>query len=129
MLVHNVETVREYIVHLDAHPEELSDLYRDILISVTQFFREPAMFTALAGILMGVLQKRDRNAPFRIWSTGCATGEEAYSLAIAVTEIMETAGLTTPIQLFGTDISDSAIDRARAAVYRSKCRKKYRPHA
>jgi two-component system CheB/CheR fusion protein len=117
MLVHNVETVREYVAHLDAHPEELNDLYRDILISVTQFFREPAMFTALSGILTGVLQKRDRNAPFRIWCAGCATGEEAYSLAIAITEIMETAGLSTPIQLFGTDISDSAIDRARAAIY------------
>ncbi|HTF68457.1 MAG TPA: chemotaxis protein CheB, partial [Edaphobacter sp.] len=117
MLVNDVASLRDYIAHLDGHPAEIQDLYRDILISVTQFFREPAMFRALARIESELLKKRNRNAPFRIWSAGCASGEEAYSLAIALVEIIEAAGLSIPIQLFGTDISENAIDRARAAVY------------
>ena len=117
MLVHNVATPREYVAFLERTPSELEDLYRDILISVTQFFREPEMFEALAKAVSEMLPKRDRELPFRIWSAGCATGEEAYSLAITITEVLEAAGLTTPVQLFGTDISEIAIDRARAAVY------------
>jgi two-component system, chemotaxis family, CheB/CheR fusion protein len=117
MLVNNVSSLGEYAATLERRPSEVTDLYNDILISVTQFFREPAMFTSLARIEPGLLQKRDRKAPFRIWAAGCASGEEAYSLAIAIYEVMEAEGVSTPIQLFGTDISETAIDRARAAVY------------
>jgi len=117
MVVHNTETIRDYVAYLDQHPNALNDLYRDLLISVTQFFREPAMFSSLAQIEGQLLKQRDRHAPFRLWAAGCATGEEAYSLAIVITEAVEAAGYSTPIQLFGTDISDGAIDRARAGVY------------
>jgi two-component system, chemotaxis family, CheB/CheR fusion protein len=117
MLVHNLATPREYLDFLNQRPEELAELFRDILISVTQFFREPDAYDALARIESALIGQRDRNAPFRIWSAGCATGEESYSLAIAITEVIEAAGLDTPIQLFGTDISEGAIDRARSAIY------------
>jgi len=117
MLVHNVETLGEYTNLIQTQPAELTELYRDILICVTQFFREPAMYESLANIEAERIKLRDRNAPFRIWSAGCATGEEAYSLAITLSEIIEAAGLNTPIQLFGTDISEGAIDRARSAIY------------
>ncbi|MDQ1469157.1 MAG: two-component system, chemotaxis family, CheB/CheR fusion protein, partial [Bryobacterales bacterium] len=117
MLVHNLSTPQEYVSFLEGNPAELEDLYRDILISVTQFFREPEMFESLARLVSEMVTKRDRELPFRIWSAGCATGEEAYSLAITISEVLEAAGLSTPVQLFGTDISEIAIDRARAAVY------------
>ncbi len=117
MLVHNIETIHDYLAYLDAHPNELGDLYGDILISVTQFFREPAMFAALARKLSEVLKGRQDQTPFRVWSAGCATGEEAYSLAIVIIEVMEASGKSIPIQIFGTDISETAIDRARAGIY------------
>ncbi|HTB13323.1 MAG TPA: CheR family methyltransferase [Bryobacteraceae bacterium] len=118
MLVNNCADFNEYVAHLERQPAELADLYRDILISVTQFFREPEIFSSLAFAASKLLEKRDSNAPFRIWCAGCATGEEAYSLAIVIREILNAFGqLSTPIQLFGTDISEFAIDRARAADY------------
>ena len=117
MLVNNCTSLSEYGAYLDRDSSEINDLYRDILISVTQFFREPDTFAALARLEAKYLQNRDRNPPFRIWAAGCATGEEAYSLAIAVAEVIEAAGLAIPIQLFGTDISEIAIDRARAGDY------------
>ncbi len=117
MLVNNCSSLSEYSGYLDGHSAEINDLYRDILISVTQFFREPDAFASLARIEAQSLQNRNRNSPFRIWAAGCATGEEAYSLAIVITEIMEAAGFSIPIQLFGTDVSEIAIDRARAGDY------------
>jgi two-component system CheB/CheR fusion protein len=117
MLVNNCTSLGEYAGYLESHSSEPNLLYQDILISVTQFFREPAVFDALARCFRDLIVTRDRNAPIRIWVPGCATGEEAYSLAIALTEVVETANLATPIQVFGTDISDIAIDRARAGNY------------
>ncbi|MEO8130463.1 MAG: CheR family methyltransferase, partial [Bryobacteraceae bacterium] len=96
---------------------EIHDLYRDILISVTQFFRDPQMFEALARICAGRLDKREGNGPFRIWCAGCASGEEAYSLVIAIMEVLEETGRSIPVQLFSTDISETAIERARTGVY------------
>jgi two-component system, chemotaxis family, CheB/CheR fusion protein len=117
MLVNNCTSLGEYVDYLDRHPAEVTDLYRDILISVTQFFREPEAFASIARLESKALRNRDRNAPFRIWVAGCATGEEVYSLAIVMSEVMEAAGLTIPLQLFGTDVSEVAIDRARAGEY------------
>ena len=117
MLVHNLPSPLDYLNYLNSHPAELDDLYRDILICVTQFFRDPAMYEGLGRALAVLLPKCDQNIPFRIWVAGCATGEEAYSLAIVVSEAIALTGLPISIQLFGTDISDSAIDRARAGVY------------
>ena len=117
MLVNNCTSLSEYSAYMDRHSSEVTDLYRDILISVTQFFREPETFASLARIESKLFQNRDRNTPFRVWSAGCATGEEAYSLAIVMAELMDAAGLATPIQLFGTDVSEIAIDRARAGDY------------
>jgi two-component system, chemotaxis family, CheB/CheR fusion protein len=127
MLVNNCTSLAEYAAYLDRHSSEITDLYRDILISVTQFFREPETFASLARIESKVLQGRDRNAPFRVWCAGCATGEEAYSLAIVMAELMEAAGLATPIQLFGTDVSEIAIDRARSGDYPDSIRSDVSP--
>jgi two-component system CheB/CheR fusion protein len=120
MVVNHVGTVRGYLQFADDHPGEIYELYRDILISVTSFFREPEMYLALAKVLHDYLSTRSQEDPFRIWVPGCATGEEAYSLAIVSFEILQKAGKDFPIQVFGTDISESAIERARSGVYTEK---------
>jgi two-component system, chemotaxis family, CheB/CheR fusion protein len=117
LVVNHVDTLRQYLEYLDAHPGEVHELYRDILISVTSFFREPAMFEALAKAASEYLSTRNGDDPFRIWVPGCATGEEAYSLAMLSFEVVQNSGKDVPIQIFGTDISDSAIERARSGVY------------
>jgi two-component system CheB/CheR fusion protein len=85
-----------------------------LLISVTGFVRDPESFDALAKILAGTLGKRGNTEdPVRIWVPGCATGEEVYSLAICAYEALKENQLPLTVQLFGTDISEVALDRAR----------------
>ncbi len=120
LVVNHIGSPREYLDYLDTHPGEIYEFYRDILISVTSFFREPQMFEALAKHLQENFATRNYEEPFRIWVPGCATGEEAYSLAITCFEALEKSGKELPIQVFGTDISDSAIERARSGIYAEK---------
>jgi two-component system, chemotaxis family, CheB/CheR fusion protein len=117
LFVHNFSALHEYVDFLATHPAEIDALYRDVLINVTSFFREPEMFRALTTAISQCLQNRTGDQPFRVWVPGCATGEEAYSLAITVFEVLQASGRGAAIQVFGTDISDSAIDAARAGVY------------
>jgi len=118
MMVLRLDTLREYARHIEHHPEELRELYRDLLISVTSFFRDPATYASLAKLMAKQLEKRKSNEePVRVWVPGCSTGEEVYSLAICVFELLGELQLTLPVQLFGTDISDTALDRARRGLY------------
>jgi two-component system CheB/CheR fusion protein len=117
LVVHHLPNLHAYLEYLEQNPSEIQDLYRDVLISVTSFFREPLMFEALTKVIPEYLQSRASNEPFRIWVPGCATGEEAYSLAILVFELLETLRKDFAIQVFGTDISELAIERARSGVY------------
>ncbi|MBI2685902.1 MAG: PAS domain S-box protein [Acidobacteria bacterium] len=126
-MIRHTESLAEYARYLEAHPAELDDLYRDVLICVTSFFREPAMFERLQEIVPDMLQGRKPAEPFRIWVAGCATGEEAYSFAIAIVEIIEASGKPIPIQVFGTDISDTAIDRARSGIFSDKIQEAVSP--
>jgi two-component system CheB/CheR fusion protein len=120
LVVNHLSTLGAYLEYLDRYPSEIQDLYRDLLISVTSFFREPEMFEALAKIIPEYLDKRSSTDPFRVWIPGCATGEEAYSLAMVAFEILQNSARDRSIQVFGTDISDTAIDRARTGVYPEK---------
>jgi two-component system CheB/CheR fusion protein len=117
MIVQRTPTLTEYARHLDKHPLEVRELYRDLLISVTNFFRDPPAFAALSKRLSDMLLDRRREDPIRIWVPGCATGEEVYSLAITVCELVDERSLNTPIQVFGTDISEVALERARAGIF------------
>ena len=117
MLVRRIRTLRDYADLIESNPEEVLELYRDLLVSVTNFFRDAEVFDSLTGILRDVLRSRQSSEPYRIWAPGCATGEEAYSLAICLQELMDDLKLRTPIQIFGTDISDVALDRARSGFY------------
>jgi two-component system CheB/CheR fusion protein len=114
MVLHRAETVDEYLDYIRENPKELELLYSDMLIRVTGFFRDAEVFEVLKHeIIPELLTRREPNAPMRVWVPGCATGEEVYSLAIT---FLEAAG-ECPVQIFGTDISEAAIDRARSGIY------------
>ncbi len=119
MLVVQAETVADYIDHLRQYPNEHELLFREFLIGVTEFFRDPAAFEALRTIAIpSLLADRSSDDVLRVWVPGCATGEEAYSIAILLREAM---GLQRglKVKIFATDIDDQAIGRARAGRYRA----------
>jgi len=117
MVVHQIELVDQYLRYLQEAPAEIDALFRDLLIGVTHFFRDPEAFEALRLQLLSVLQAKPADASFRVWTTGCSTGEEAYSLAILLREQMDALKRTFKVQVFATDIDARAIDTARAGVY------------
>src|SRR5688500_5933370 len=104
--------VDEYLARLRSDREELDALYRDLLIGVTRFFRDPEAFALLEERILPELLKREpRGTPLRLWVAGCATGEEAYSLAILVQDLMETHG-QRPVKIFATDVHRGSLDLA-----------------
>ena len=117
-ILHRMEDLRDYARLLQGDPAEVAALYEDILISVTTFFRNPEAFEALkAKVFPRLVRDRSRNDPVRIWSVGCSTGEEAYSIAIAFAEFAELARIQVPVQVFGTDLNGAAVEKARAGLY------------
>jgi two-component system, chemotaxis family, CheB/CheR fusion protein len=118
MTVLRMGTMADYVRYIEQHPEELRELFRDLLINVTRFFRDPDSFEALSRVLAAVLPTRKhRDQPVRVWVPGCATGEEIYSLAICLYEVLQQSQTPLSMQLFGTDISEVALERARRGVY------------
>jgi two-component system, chemotaxis family, CheB/CheR fusion protein len=118
MMILRVETLADYARYLQQKPSELFELYKDLLISVTSFFRDPATFDALIRHLQTAIAARETlEAPLRVWVPGCATGEEVYSLAMRLHEFLQDQQLSLPLQLFGTDISEGALQRARHGSY------------
>ena len=118
MALHKAETVTQYVRLLRENRAELKALFHDILISVTGFFRESATFDALKkNVLPSIFRERSAEAPVRIWVAGCSTGEEAYSLAMCLLEYMRETDVEVPVQIFGTDLSEPALERARAGIY------------
>ena len=118
MALHRIADVDQYIALLQSNPEEVRGLFQDLLIHVTSFFREPDSFAALATeVFPRLFDRRDADRSIRVWICGCATGEEAYSLAIALLEFGQQLPSASRIQIFATDVSDTAIEYARAGVY------------
>ncbi len=117
MALHKVERLRDYIAILGEKPGEIEQLYSDILIRVTSFFRDAAVFTALQQEILPALVRDRGGNPVRIWVPGCATGEEVYSMAIVFQETLSALRLDCQVQVFGTDISDASIERARSGLY------------
>jgi two-component system CheB/CheR fusion protein len=119
MVLHKLEKLSDYVALLHRDRNEAGALYQDLLINVTSFFRNPETFDALKQVVYpSILQSRNPSSPIRLWVPGCSTGEEAYSHAISLIEFLGEERADVPIQIFGTDLSDSAIQRARAAVYK-----------
>ncbi|MCU1328519.1 MAG: regulator protein, partial [Bryobacterales bacterium] len=117
MVVHKLEDPAAYLEYMERHPGEVMELFRDILIHVTSFFREPESFEALMEHVQVYAEKLRPDEIFRVWVAGCATGEEVYSLAICLDEVLRGGGRRAQIQLFGTDISELALQKARRAIY------------
>jgi two-component system CheB/CheR fusion protein len=112
------DEVDAYFEHLRQNQAEQQTLVRDLLISVTDFFRDPQAFRALGEIVIDPLVARaERGATLRVWVPGCATGEEAYSIAMEFLDAMDTHRKRVTLQIFATDIDADALAYARAAVY------------
>ncbi|MDB5341383.1 MAG: luxQ [Planctomycetaceae bacterium] len=118
MVLQKMDGLTEYAEFLRQTPAEVDALYQDILISVTSFFRDPTSFEALkTTVFPRLLKDRSRHDPVRLWTLGCSTGQEAYSLAMAFTEVAEALGSSVPFQLFATDLNPAGIEKARAGIY------------
>jgi two-component system CheB/CheR fusion protein len=116
--IFNLSTVEDYLGFLKSHPDELDSLYEDLFIKVTSFFRDPEAFGTLKQrIFPQILLAKPSGAPVRVWVAGCATGEEAYSMAICLIEVMQSLGKAAKVEIFATDISDSALRKARIGYY------------
>jgi len=120
MNLHDIEDPSTYARYLQEHPDEVKMLFKELLIVVTSFFRDPEAFEVLKKkILPKYLEGKPESYTVRIWVPGCATGEEVYSLAIILRECMEEMKREFKVQIFGTDIDEDAINTARAGVYPS----------
>lgn len=119
MTVTHNPTIRDYAEYLEAHPEEVGDLVQALLINVTQFFRDPEAFAYLRQIVLPALldQARPRDRVLRFWSAGCASGEEPYSLAMLLADLLGAELPEWSIKIFATDLDDAAINFARLGVY------------
>jgi two-component system, chemotaxis family, CheB/CheR fusion protein len=119
MALHSLERWDDYVVYLQTNPSELAALERDLLINVTSFFRDPVIFNALKStVFQEILAQKSPGVAIRIWVAGCSTGEEAYSLAMCWLEYLAAREIQMPIQIFATDISETAIDLARTGFYK-----------
>lgn len=117
MLLSKLERFRDYLEYLRTESREVDALFHDITINVTGFFRESKTFDALReSVLPALLKGRPANETLRIWVPGCSTGEEPYSLAMVLLEALGSQR-EIPIQIFGTDIDEQAIERARSGIY------------
>ncbi len=118
MLVHGLESFAAYYDLLARDAAEAAVVSEEILIHVTSFFRDPDVFSSLGStVFPKLLDKRVRDMPIRIWIAGCSTGEEVYSIAIALLDHMVERDIDVPIRLFGTDVSTRAIEVARSGIY------------
>ncbi|MBW3583830.1 MAG: PAS domain-containing protein [Euryarchaeota archaeon] len=107
-----------YAERVEQDPDELAKLFEDLLIHVTNFFRDPDVFEAVEReVWPKVLADKAPGEPVRIWVPACSTGQEVYSLAMSLVEQIEEAGLDNPIQIFATDANDRVLEQARRATY------------
>jgi len=118
MVLNKIDCVADYVEYLRQNPMEVGELYQDILINVTSFFRDPEAFGTLKSLVFpAIMKNRVPGEPVRIWVAGCSTGEEAYSIAIVLTEFLGDDAVNIPIQIFATDINEKYIEKARVGIY------------
>jgi two-component system CheB/CheR fusion protein len=118
MAATGLDDLERYARHLREHPAEVKVLFQDLLINVTAFFRDPEAFEALkAEVLAELVRGKAEGEPLRVWVAGCATGEEAYGIAILLRELTAQERPDVRVQIFGTDLDEEAIATARAGVY------------
>ena len=118
MLVLQMHSVDEYVALLGTDKQERDNLFNDLLINVTSFFRDPEAFDLLKNEVLKVeFRKIDSKKKFRIWVAGCSSGEEAYTMAILAQEVMAEYGLKNEVQIIATDIDEDALNTARKGEY------------
>lgn len=118
MAVQRIENIESYIKYLQQTPEEVESLFHDLLIGVTNFFRDTEAFLALEQqVIPKLFIEKPAGSTIRVWSVGCSTGEEAYSIAILLAERQESSKQNYSVQLFATDIDSRAITFARTGLY------------
>ena len=117
MLVTHRASLTEFAHLLGDSPEEVQILVKEILIGVTNFFREPAFFEKLKYNAIYKIVERAKEEPIRVWSAGCSTGEEAYSIAILFQEVMEELNVKRDVKIFATDVDSRAIEQAGKGVF------------
>jgi two-component system, chemotaxis family, CheB/CheR fusion protein len=118
MILHKIGSVSEYVQFLKNHANEIQQLYQDLLINVTSFFRDPESVECLRkDILPKLVKQKAMDEPIRLWIPACSTGQEAYSLAMLLMEALGEKAATTSVQIFATDLSDAAVNKARLGIY------------
>src|SRR5712671_4220765 len=118
MVLNKLESTEAYAKFMRENAAEVEALYQDILINVTSFFRNPETFAVLKEqIFPQIAEQHNSDEPIRIWTLGCSTGEEAYSIAMSFAEFAADQAEHLPVQIFATDLSDRGIEKARAGVY------------
>lgn len=120
MQVVGVGTFRDYLDYLEVHPAEFDPLFTAILINVTGFWRDAEAWTYLATLVLpAMLQRKPAHTPIRVWSAGCATGEEAYTLAIVLAEALGLDAFRQRVKIYATDLDEEALAVARLGSYRA----------
>jgi two-component system CheB/CheR fusion protein len=118
MALVNLATFGEYRDYLELHPDEFGQLFDSMLVNVTSFFRDPLAWQALREkVLPELLSAKSPKAPIRVWSAGCATGEEAYTLAIVLAEALGPDQFRERVKIYATDLDEDALHHARAGIY------------
>ena len=121
MQTHHLQDFGEYLDYLQVHPEEFSLLFNTILINVTSFFRDREAWSYLQKeVLPQLIAAKPEQSPIRVWSAGCASGEEAYTLAIILTEILGEAAFRQRVKIYATDVDEEALEQARHYSYRAQ---------
>ncbi len=118
MILHQQNNLKDYVGYLKQHSNEAQQLYNDLLINVTSFFRDSESYQYLKKTLLPrIIKLKTPSEPIRIWIPACSTGQEAYSLAMLLMEILGDKAATTSVQVFATDLSELAINKARLGIY------------
>jgi two-component system CheB/CheR fusion protein len=119
MAMLGIDSFDTYVDHLQVHPDEFPQLFNLLLINVTAFFRDPPAWQALADRLPEVIEMRG-TTPIRIWSAGCSSGEEPYTLAMLLAESLGVEAFTQRVKIYATDLDEDALAHARLAMYSHK---------
>jgi two-component system CheB/CheR fusion protein len=128
MVLLKLENLKDYIKFLRENKDEVENLYEDLLINVTSFFRDPEVFDSLEKrVLPAILKDKTKGQQVRIWVPGCSSGEEAYSIAICLMESLGNKTSAVPVQIFCTDVSESSINKARQGIYDEKIKNDFTP--
>ena len=118
MNIHQIEEMPQYLRYLQKNPHEVDLLFKEFLINVTHFFRDPEAFESLKqGALKGIIEEKSDFDTIRVWVPGCSTGEEVYSIAIIIQELLEETNKHLEVQIFGTDLDANSIKTARSGTY------------